>query len=474
MKRSTIFTISALTLPMLYCQERPDISPKPNKPDVNRPNIIYINADDLGIMDVQYNSKRYRTPNINKLKEEGMVFTNNYAAASNSAPSRACVFTGQYTPRHGIYTVGTSERGESRDRKLIPIQNGDFVSRDNLTFTEILKSNGYRTIHLGKWHITENPLEKGFDINIGGGASGAPYGGYFPPFKGPMEKYNTYGGGVHSADIFADQAIGFLQKEGKDRPFFMHMAYYLVHSPLQDVPGLVDKYKGTPDLNATYASMVEKLDQSIGAILDELERQGLKENTFVVFSSDNGGVCHVSSQQPYRSGKGSYFDGGTRVPLIIRWPGKVQAGTTCDVPVIGIDYFPTFMEVAGLSVPNNKILDGVSLIPLMEQKNNFSERALFWHFPIYLHTYASAKDDAHDVLFRTRPGSTIIEGKWKLHEYFEDGRLELYNLESDPGERTNVAAQYPQEAAQLHDKLKSWREKTNAPVPTELNPEYRP
>jgi arylsulfatase A-like enzyme len=438
-----------------------------------RPNIIYINADDLGIMDVGYNSSRYNTPNIDKLKAEGMVFTNNYAAAANSAPSRASVFTGQYTPRHGVYTVGTSERGNTENRKLIPIANTDFINNDNLTFTEILNAGGYKTIHLGKWHITKDPLEKGFDINIGGGAAGSPYGGYFAPFKGPMEKYNVYGEGTHSGDIFADQAIRFLRDLDDEQPFFMHMAYYLVHTPLQKVPELFEKYKGTPGLNATYASMIEKMDQSIGAIMDELERQGQKENTFILFSSDNGGICATSSQHPYRAGKGSYFEGGIREPLIIRWPEKVLAGTMCEVPVIGLDYYPTFLEVAGLSAPKDKKLDGVSLMPLLKQKRKFPKRALFWHFPVYLQEYSGDKDDSHDPLFRTRPGSVILDGKWKLHEYFEDGRLELYDLENDPGERHNLVKEFPKKAKQMHAKLKKWRKKMNAPVPLELNPEFK-
>ncbi|MCF7863387.1 MAG: sulfatase [Kiritimatiellales bacterium] len=439
-----------------------------------KPNIIYINADDLGVMDVGFNSARYHTPNIDKLRAEGMLFTEAYAPAANCAPSRACVMSGQYTPRHGVYTVGTSARGKAQDRKLIPIENTEHLAPDNLTIPAALQAGGYKTIHLGKWHVGNDPLQQGFDINIGGDKSGSPNGGYFSPFKGgPMEPYNDqYPAGTHRVDIFADQAIKFL-RANKDQPFFMHMAYYSVHSKLEAVPEFIGKYEGK-DVNAVYASMIEKMDQGIGKILDELEKLGQADNTLVVFCSDNGGICKTSPQTPYRAGKGSYFEGGTRVPLVVRWPGKVQPGSTCTVPVIGIDFFPTFLAAAGLPVPAGKLLDGTSLMPLLTQSGAIPDRTLFWHFPVYLDAYAGAADDSHDDLFRTRPGSTLRQGKWKLHEYFEDGTVELYDLDDDIGERNNVAASHPEKAAELQALLKKWRAEAGAPVPTELNPKYNP
>lgn len=436
-----------------------------------RPNIIYINADDLGVMDVGYNSDRYRTPNLDRLAKEGMVFTEAYAPSANCAPSRACVISGQYGPRHGVYTVMNSDRGKAQHRKLIPIKNTQHLADEMLTLPEVLKAGGYTTIHLGKWHLGEDPCSQGFDYNVGGGTSGSPYGGYFVPFKGPMAKYNELGKGTHSGDIFADKAIEFLKEHG-DEPFFMHMAYYLVHSPIQPVPGMVDKYKADEDVNAAYASMIEKMDESIGRIISQLDAMGLRENTLVLFTSDNGGVCKTSSQKPYRAGKGSYFEGGIREPMWVRWPTKVKAGTTCDVPVCGIDFFPTFLGAAGLEVPKGKELDGESLMSLLTGKDDFPGRPLFWHFPIYLQKYGGVDDDAHDPLFRTRPGSAMRLGKWKLHEYFEDGRLELYDLDADIGERTNLAAKMPGKAKELHTILKAWRKATDAPVPTEPNPKY--
>lgn len=435
------------------------------------PNILYINADDLGVMDVGFNNSKYKTPNIDRLRAEGMLFTEGYAPAANCAPSRACVLSGQSGPRHGVYTVKSSERGNAQDRKLIPIPNTLHLASDNLTIPAALKEAGYKTIHLGKWHVGKDPLEQGIDINIGGDDTGTPAGGYFVPFKkGSMKRFDSaYPEGTHRVDIYADQAIRFMREQG-NAPFFMHMAFYSVHTPLQPVKELIDGYAGS-GLNPSYASMVEKMDAGIGRILDALDALGLRERTLIIFSSDNGGVSTFSSQEPYRSGKGSYFEGGIRVPVVVSWKGRIEANSICEVPVSGIDFYPTFLEAAGLPVPQGKQLDGQSLWPLLDQKEGFPERALFWHFPIYLQKYSN-NDGAHDPHFRTRPGSVVRMGKWKLHEYFEDGRLELYDLEADIGERSNLATQYPEQAAQLHAQLKEWRAHTGAPVPTTLNPKY--
>ena len=437
-----------------------------------RPNIIYINADDLGVMDVGFNSAKYKTPNIDRLRSQGMLFTEAYAPAANCAPSRAACMSGQYAPRTGVYTVGNSDRGNAKHRKLVPIKNTEHLKPDNLTLAGALKAGGYKTIHLGKWHVGKDPTQQGFDINVGGDQSGSPKGGYFTPFKGGvMAQYNgQYPAGTHRVDIFADHAIKFL-RANQAKPFFMYMAFYSVHGGLELVPEFEAAYKGK-DVNLKYATMISKMDQGIGKIMDELDRLGLAENTLVLFTSDNGGICKTSPQTPYRAGKGSYFEGGTRVPLVVRWPGKVAPGSTCPVPAIGIDYYPTFLASAGLPVPPGKLLDGTSLLPLLTGKGAFPERTLFWHFPIYLQKYGGVADGSHDPLFRTRPGSTLRQGKWKLHEYFENGRLELYDLGSDIGERNNLAKSHPEKVAELLRILKKWRKETHAPVPTELNPKY--
>ncbi|MEI6891807.1 MAG: sulfatase [Pontiella sp.] len=440
-----------------------------------KPNIIYINVDDLGVMDVGYHSNRYITPNINRLCGEGMVFGEAYAAAANCAPSRASAMSGQYPPRHGIYTVGKSDRGPSKLRKLIPIQNTEKLALDNLTIAGALQQAGYKTIHLGKWHLGEDPTQQGFDVNIGGDLSGGPGAeGYFSPFKsGPMAPYSDrYPDGTHRADILVDQAVKFMQIY-RERPFFMYLAFYSVHTKIEPIRGLVDKYDPAK-VNPAYASMIEKVDQGVGQILKALDLLDLTDHTLLVFTSDNGGVKRLSSQNPFRSGKGSYFEGGIRVPLVVRWPGHVSSTALCTVPVSGIDFYPTFLEAAGVAVPEDKVLDGVSMIPLFKKDGTLPERPLFWHFPIYLQKDAGVNDDAHDANFRTRPGSVIRLGNWKLHEYFEDGRIELYDLSADPSERMNFAPIHVEKAATMLQMLQDWRKAINAPVPTELNPEYEP
>jgi arylsulfatase A-like enzyme len=437
-----------------------------------KPNIVMIIADDLGVMDVGFNNPEYRTPHLDRLRAEGMLFTHAYAPAANCAPSRACVFSGQYGPRHGIYTVGSSARGQSAYRKIIPVKNTFRLNADVITIPEVLREGGYKTIHLGKWHLGDDPTQQGFDMNVGGYISGSPNGGYFVPVEGEVANYNDdYPRGTHIADIFTDQATRFI-KANRENVFFIHMAYYLIHTPLQGVPLLVEKYGDMTDKRARYASMIEKMDESIGKILAELDAQGLQENTLVLFSSDNGAHSDISSQRPFRSGKGSYFEGGIREPLVVRWPREVAPASVCHIPVMGIDFFPTFLEAAGLSVPRGKILDGESLLPLLTDHGVFPSRTLFWHFPVYLQAYAGKADDAHDPLFRTRPGSALRKGKWKFHEYFENGRQELYDLENDPGERQNVAALYPEKTTEFYDELKQWREEVVAPVPSKLNPKY--
>jgi arylsulfatase A-like enzyme len=220
--------------------------------------------------------------------------------------------------------------------------------------------------------------------------------------------------------------------------------------------------------------MIETLDQGVGAVLRSLDDQGLAEQTLVLFTSDNGGIKFISSQEPLRAGKASYYEGGVREPLIARWPGKIQAGTVCHVPVISIDFYPTFLELAGIEIPLNNTPDGQSIVPLLTGGEGFdADRALYWHFPIYL---GGRRDAGRDSVFATRPGSSIRYGNWKLIEYFEfeEGGLELYNLAEEPGERNNLAGLLPEKTRQLHEMLEEWRQETGAPVPSELNPEYMP
>lgn len=439
-----------------------------------KPHILYINADDMGVMDVGYNNSIFNTPNLDQLASEGMVFTAGYAPAANCAPSRACVHSGQWAARHGVYTVGSSERGNAIHRKIIPIKNTDHLSEDVVTIAKSLKAGGYNTIHLGKYHLGKDPLQEGYDVNVGGDHTGSPAGGYYSPWKnGSMKEWSSkVPPKTHRIDIYADEAVKFI-KNRSEAPMFIHFSPYMVHTPLTAVPEFMENYKGKP-INQVYASMVEKFDEAVGKVLKALKDEGLNEKTLVVFSSDNGGICKVNPQTPHRAGKGSYFEGGVREPFVVRWTGKVEAGTTCDTPVNTLDFYPTFLDVAKLEKQPQQILDGQSLVPLMNQQKGVGPRPMLWHFPIYLQAYAGVADDSRDALFRTRPGSALRYGNWKLHHYFEENSYELYDLNKDAGERKNVATAFPEKTEELKKLLNDWRIKTEAPIPSELNPKYDP
>ena len=450
-------------------------TPAPAKiSDRRMPNIIYINADDLGWTDLScQGSSFYETPNIDKLASQSMTFTNAYAPAANCAPSRACCMTGLYPPRHGIYTVGNSDRGKAKDRKLIPTPNTTILADRFVTIAEALQGAGYVTAHVGKWHLGEDPTTQGFDVNVAGCQWGSPSGGgYHSPYAYPNCVQTKKG--EYLTDRLGMEAVAFIE-QNRDKPFFLHFATHTVHSPLQGKAELVAKYRhkrpSKAHHHAVYAAMVQSLDENVGRIMTALDTLGLSDNTLVLFTSDNGGVWKTSKQWPLRAGKGSYYEGGIREPMFVRWPGRIKPGSRCDVPVSGIDFFPTFLDAAGVPKPAAKHLDGVSLMPLLRQTGTIADRPLFWHFPVYLQ---GGGPESRDVKFRTRPGSVVRYGDWKLHEYFEDGGLELYHLKTDVGENINLAEREPAKLEELHALLRSWRQKTGAPVPTALNPRYDP
>ena len=442
--------------------------------DGTLPNVVFIHVDDLGWRDLGYmGSHFYETPNVDALSAEGMVFTNAYAGAANSAPSRANLLTGQNSPRHGIYTVSPSERGHPKTRQLIPVANTDSIDPTNKTLAHLFAKAGYVSCAIGKWHLSSNPINNGFDINIGGDERGNPgygSGGYFAPYtighisQGPDGEYLT--------DRLTDEAIGFMEAH-QDTSFFLYLSYYTVHTPLQAKEELIQKYREKPGTDGqdhpVYAAMVESMDENIGRVLETIDRLGQSSNTLVVFISDNGGIRGISYQDPLRAGKGSYYEGGIRVPMIMRWPGKIPAEFN-DTPVTNLDFFPTFQEILGVELEGRK-LDGTDLSPLFKGET-IEERPLVWHFPIYLQHYMGAVDQAPDPLFRTRPGSVLRLGNWKLHEYFEDGRMELYNLAIDIGEKKNLADTYPRKVLEMQQMLIDWRTEMNAPVPTKRNPDY--
>jgi len=434
------------------------------------PNILLIVVDDLGWMDVGFmGSSYYETPNLDRLAGEGMVFRQAYAAAANCAPSRACLMTGMYTTAHGMYTVASSERGDPRTRRLIPEPNTEILRDEFLTLAEAMQQAGYTTVNIGKWHLGNDPCTQGMDYNVGGGIWGHPVS-YFSPYTRPALEAPE---GEYLTDRLTEEALEFMRQHNH-QPFFLYLPYYAVHTPIQAKPGLEMKYakKGseTCQNNPSYAGMVDNLDSCIGRLMEELDKQQLSENTLVIFTSDNGGIREISCQDPLRAGKGSYYEGGIRVPLVFRWPGKIKNASVSDDPAIHIDFYPTLLQIIGKESPGN--LDGLSLWPLLSGEEALPERALFFHFPVYLQAYRKGYDAGRDPLFRTRPGSVIIEEQWKLHYYYEDGGTELYNLSTDPGETKNMVSVNTIKTEELLSKLKVWLEAESAPVLFDMNPQF--
>ncbi len=442
-----------------------------------RPNILFIYLDDLGWRDCGFmGSDFYETPHLDRLASQGMVFTDAYAAAANCAPSRACLLSGQYTPRHEIYNVGTGPRGKAAYRRLLHIAGTDTLRPEIRTWARQLQDAGYQTATIGKWHLSDDPLPYGFDTNIGGTHAGSPPRGYYPPHNkapglesAPPNEYLT--------DRLSDEAVRFI-RDNREHPWAVYLTHFAVHTPLDAKRELLAKYAAKPPgklhQHVKMATMVQAVDDGVGKILRSLEELNLTDNTAIVFSSDNGGYGPATDMHPLKGYKGTYYEGGIRVPLFVTWPGVIAPQRRSAEPVSGVDLYPTLCDIAGAALPSGQAVDGVSLLPLLKgEQTSLPERALFWHFPAYLQSYQGAHEQ-RDPLFRSRPCSIIRHGDWKLHEYFESGDLELYNLREDIGETTNLAATHPDKTKELHQRLKAWRAETGAPIPTEPNPKFDP
>jgi arylsulfatase A-like enzyme len=446
-----------------------------------RPSIVFILMDDLGWTDVGYmGSEYYETPNIDRLARQGMVFTNAYTNAPNCAPTRASLLSGQYTPRHGVYTVGSSERGSSRHRRLIPVANTTDLSTDIVTIPEVLGPAGYVSACIGKWHLgggpEHSPTAQGFDVSFDRSQAGYGGGHFSPPLT---RRLNPGQPREYLTDRLTDEALRFVDAN-QDRSFFLYLAHHAVHTPLEAQEDLIAKYRNKPPRgghsNPVYAAMIESADQSVGRVTAKLDELGLTQDTLVVFFSDNGGVGGyrelgvmggaITSNAPLRGGKGMLYEGGIRVPMIVRWPRRVRAGSRCRVPVIGLDFYPTFLEAAGIGARPARPLDGLSLVPLLRGADRLPRDAVFWHFPAYL--------EASQNTWRTTPAGAVRQGDYKLQEFFEDGRVELYNLRDDIAEKRDLSATMPGRARALRDLLVQWRESLGASVPTQPNPQYAP
>ncbi len=435
-----------------------------------KPNIIFILVDDLGYSDVGYMNQKpkVQTPNIDKLAKSGMVFTNAYAASPVCSPTRASIMTGKYpaTLRLTCHIPGIGMQPYldkmNRDKKLMEAEFIDHLPHEELTFAEVLKANGYKTAFIGKWHLAGegsqktndgvvnamfHPDQHGFDINMGGCAYGQP-ASYFSPYKNATIKDGDEN--EYLTDRLGDEACNFIEKN-RNKPFLLCLWTYTVHTPLRAPKDVIDRYNGNK-----YLAMIHKSDENVGKVLEKVKELELNKNTLIILYSDNGGLFE---NPPLNNRKGSLYEGGIRVPLIMSYPGKIQAGSKCDIPVTSPDFSPTILETAGLSSEGYKNLEGQNLWPLLSQKEGFKERAIYWHFPHRRNT-----DKAM--------GAALREGKWKLIWEYESDKLSLFNLKEDIGETKNLASLNLEELKDLHKKLKVWLVKTNAAMP-QANPNYK-
>lgn len=449
------------------------------------PNIVLILADDLGWADVGcYGADLHETPHIDRLARDGMRFTDAYAMPVCS-PTRGALLTGRHAARIHITIWAEGSLKGPQNRKLLQGDSLHDLPHTETTLAKHLQGAGYLTALVGKWHLggaDHFPETHGFDVNIGGTHWGAPQTFWWPYSGtgrfGPEFRYVPHlefgKPGEYLTDRLTDEAIRVIDHAG-DRPFFLYLAHHAPHTPIEakekDTKHFEARLK--PDMhhqNPVYAAMVKSLDDSVGRVLAHLKERDLEKDTLVVFVSDNGGfigidrksgqTMPVTSNAPLRSGKGSCYEGGTRVPLIIRWPGVTTAGTECATSVVVMDLFTTLLGAAGLSAPSDVISDGLDLKPLLVNPSAAIDRdALFFHYPHYYET--------------TTPVSAVRAGDWKLLEYFEDDHIELYNLKNDLGEQHDLAKTMPNKAAELRQRLHQWRKDTDAAMPTP-NPDFKP
>ena len=444
-------------------------------------NFVFFLVDDFGWMDIGANNPHcfYETPNIDRLARSGMNFTNGYAANPVCSPTRYSIMTGKYPSR----VDATNWFSGKRSARFNPAPLNDKMSLEEVTLAEALKEHGYKTAFLGKWHLGSEekywPENQGFDTNVGGWAVGSPRGGYFAPFDNP--RLGDYPKGSHLPRVLTDESLKILDQY-RNNPFLLYLAFYSVHTPLQGRDDLIAKYQAKrqklldseerefgPEeqvwpvekkrqvrlrqCHAVYAAMVEAMDEQIGRVLDKLQQLGIGDSTAVILMSDNGGLStsegSPTSNLPLRGGKGWLYEGGIREPYLIRWPGVTKPGAVSDVPVISTDFYPTILDMAGLPMKKDQHLDGASLVPLLKGATSIDRDAIYWHYPHYSNQGGF-------------PGGAIRMGDWKLIERFEDGRVHLYDLQNDIGERQDLASQYPQRVEQMRSRLHEWYKQVNA------------
>ena len=437
----------------------PPAGQNPTRP----PNIVFILTDDLGWTNLGcFGSTFYETPHLDRLASQGMRFTQAYSACTVCSPTRASILTGQYPARlHLTDWIAGHQRPFAK--LSVPAWTMK-LSADIPNLARALKSAGYATASVGKWHLgpeASYPDQQGFDLNVGGCHRGQPPS-YFSPYK--IETLSEGPDGEFLSDRLTAEAIKFIE-QNRQRPFFLYLPHYAVHTPLMAKPAVIAKYQAkadpqAPHHNPTYAGLIESVDDSVGRLVAKLEELKLDERTIVIFTSDNGGLKNVTSNPPLRAGKGSAYEGGVRVPLIIKWPGVTPPGSVNATPVISPDHFPTLLAAAGVAAPATHVVDGESLEPLLRQTGPLQRKSLFWHYPHYHPGGAT-------------PYGAIRQGDFRLVEFYEDNRLELYNLGADIGETQNLAAKLPDQAAALRQELHAWRQQVGAQMPT-ANPKHDP
>jgi len=452
-----------------------------------RPNFVFFLVDDLGWRDLGcYGSTFYETPNIDRLAAQGMRFTDAYAACPVCSPTRASIMTGKCPARlrttdyFGAPQPDTVQKHWTRNKPLLPARYEDRLPLGEVTIAEAMKEHGYATFFAGKWHLGPEgfwPENQGFDINKGGTSQGGPYGGkrYFSPYGNPRLPDGPEG--EHLPDRLASETCKFIESS-KGRPFLAYLSFYSVHIPLMARADLQAKYEAKAKRvrhdgpawgnegdqrvrlvqdHAVYAGMVEAMDQAVGKVLDALDRLDLVRDTVVFFMSDNGGLStsegHPTCNLPLRAGKGWLYEGGIREPMIVRWPGVGAMGTVCHDPIVSPDFYPTMLEMAGLPLKPQQHLDGQSMVPLLKQQATPEPRAFYWHYPHYGNQGGS-------------PGGAVRFGDYKLIEFYENSRVELYNLRADLGEQRDLAAEMPDKAAELQRMLHEWRQEVGAVMPT--------
>jgi arylsulfatase A-like enzyme len=458
---------------------------------MGRPNILLILIDDLGWRDLAcYGSTFYETPNLDRLARQGVLFTDAYASCPVCSPTRASIMCGKYPARVGL----TQFIGGASEGMLADVPYLHYLPLEEKSIASVLREAGYHTWHVGKWHLGDEdfyPEKHGFDVNVAGCHWGMPGNGYFSPWGNPRLEDGPKG--EYLTDRLTDEAIRLIRSRGR-KPFFMHLSHYAVHNPIQAPQELIEKYRrkaadmkidNMPCIvegeyfpcvhkrnkrvrrrviqsDPAYAAMVENLDANVGRVLEALEEEGIAENTLVMFASDNGGLSTAENSPtcnyPLSEGKGWNYEGGTRVCQIARWPGVVTPGGQCHVPVTSTDFYPTFLEAAGLPLMPQQHCDGVSLMPLFRGGDSLSRDAIYWHYPHYSNQGGT-------------PAASVVSGDWKLIEFFEDGHLELYDLREDISETRNLAAARPDVAQRFHKMLKAWQREVQAAIP-QTNPKW--